>query len=150
MYTEKEYAEYQAMMETLYPKMFANPYGGFAIGQGWWTLVNTLCHEIQTHTDYYNRRRELLLETNPHNATVPDAVPQVTVAQIKEKLGGLRFYYDGGDEYIRGLVTMAEAVADRTCEECGRPGKQRDGGWIKTLCDEHEAERQTRMSVQHE
>jgi hypothetical protein len=69
------------------------------------------------------------------------------VEQIKEKFGGLRFYYSGGDEKIQGMVRMAEAWADRHCEECGKPGQKRSGGWIRTLCDEHEAERQARIKV---
>lgn len=71
-------------------------------------------------------------------------VQKVTVAQIKEKFGGLRFYYDGGDDYVSGLVDMAEAWANRTCETCGTLGSQRSGGWIRTLCDKHEAEYQER------
>jgi len=63
---------------------------------------------------------------------------------MKEKFGGLRFYYDGGDDEVSGMVRMAEAWAEHTCEECGAPGKSRDSGWIKTLCDHHEAERQQR------
>ena len=43
------------------------------------------------------------------------------------------------------MVRMAESWAANTCEECGHPGKMRNGGWIRTLCDEHEAERQARM-----
>jgi hypothetical protein len=30
------------------------------------------------------------------------------------------------------------------CEECGAPGKLRGGGWMRTLCDKHEEERQSR------
>jgi hypothetical protein len=146
MYTEQDYAEYVAMMETLYPQMFANPYGGFCVGSGWWPIISVLCHNIQLHIDQQNSRRKYLLENNPDHDRIPDEVPQVTAAQIKEKFGGLRFYYDGGDDYISGMVTMAEAMASRTCEECGKPGKQRDGGWIRTLCDEHEAERQEQMN----
>jgi hypothetical protein len=40
---------------------------------------------------------------------------------------------------------MAESWAAHSCETCGSPGKSREGGWIKTLCDEHEAERQLKM-----
>lgn len=64
----------------------------------------------------------------------------ITVQQIKEKFGGLRFYYSGGDEYISGLVDMAESWAGHTCETCGNSGKRRGGGWIRTLCDVHEDE----------
>ena len=68
---------------------------------------------------------------------VPDAIPQVTLDQVKEKFGTLRFYYTGGDEYISGMVTMAEAMSGVTCEECGDPGERRGGGWIYTACDLH-------------
>ena len=43
------------------------------------------------------------------------------------------------------MVRMAEAWADASCEECGAPGERRNGGWIKTLCDKHEEERQERL-----
>ena len=128
-----EFEKYDAFakhMEERFPKMFSGKYGGFACGKGWWPILEKLCSNIQHHIDWKNKQLEV--------------VPQVTVAQIKEKFGGLRFYYDGGDEQIRGMVQMAEAWADASCEECGSPGKRRDGGWIKTLCDHHEAERQQR------
>lgn len=73
-------------------------------------------------------------------------VPWVQVRQIKEKFGGLRFYYDGGDDTISGMVTMAEVWAGRVCETCGERGTQRSGGWIRTLCDKHEAEYQARAA----
>jgi hypothetical protein len=66
---------------------------------------------------------------------VPDAIPQVTLDQVKEKFGTLRFYYSGGDEYINGLVSMAESMSAITCETCGKPGTQTSGGWIKTICE---------------
>lgn len=68
---------------------------------------------------------------------VPDKVPQVVAAQVKEKFGTLRFYYDGGNSTIDGMVRMAEAMSSRTCEECGAPGKSTSGGWIRTLCETH-------------
>ena len=68
---------------------------------------------------------------------VPDSVPQVTLDQVKEKFGTLRFYYTGGDDYISGLVSMAESMSDITCETCGKPGTSTGGSWIKTACLEH-------------
>ena len=68
---------------------------------------------------------------------VPESIPQVTLDQIKEKFGTLRFYYSGGDEYISGLASMAESMSAVTCEECGNPGKTVGGGWLTTLCKEH-------------
>ena len=69
---------------------------------------------------------------------------EIQFAQIKEKFGGLRFYYNGGDEVIDNMVDSAEMTADKTCEMCGKPGEKRGGGWIKTLCDEHDAERKAK------
>jgi hypothetical protein len=40
------------------------------------------------------------------------------------------------------MITMAETWASVSCEECGAPGKRTSGGWIKTLCDFHIAERE--------
>lgn len=144
-YSEKEYDAFADSMKTKYPAMFSKPYGGFAVGTGWWTIIERLCANIQSHIDHKNSTREHLLKANPYGHKVPDAVEQVTVDQIKEKFGGLRFYYTGGDDYISGLVSMAESWAANSCEECGKPGTRRSGGWIRTLCDEHEAERQSKM-----
>jgi len=134
MYNENDYNTFAKHMEEKFPKMFANKYGGFAVGQGWWPILETLCDNIQHHIDWRNRESEV--------------VPQVVVEQIKEKFGGLRFYYQGGDEQIHGMVRMAESWAANCCEECGSPGTRRSGGWIRTLCDQHEAERQARIEEQ--
>lgn len=65
---------------------------------------------------------------------VPESIPQVTLDQVKEKFGTLRFYYSGGDDYIDGMVSLAESMTGVTCESCGNIGEQRGGGWIHTYC----------------
>ncbi len=137
MYSEEDYDAFAKKMEEKYPAMFANPYGGFAVGQGWWPIIEALCDQISHHVKWKNEQKE------KYNRG--QGCPPVTVAQIKEKFGGLRFYYDGGDDTVDGMVRMAESWAARHCEECGKPGESRSGGWIRTLCDEHEAERQAKM-----
>lgn len=144
-YTENEYNEFAKKMEERFPEMLGERYGGFAVGAGWWPIIEALCLQIDSYTKWRNNTREALLKDNPHKQKIPNEVPQVVVEQIKEKFGGLRFYYQGGDDFVRGLETMAELWASHTCEECGKPGTRRNGGWIRTLCDEHEAERQTKM-----
>jgi hypothetical protein len=62
---------------------------------------------------------------------------QVVAVQVKEKFGGLRFYYDGGDSYVEGLVAMAESMSYRTCDVCGNPGKTNNSGWISVRCEQH-------------
>ena len=130
----EEYEVFANKMETTYPKMFAGKYGGFAVGAGWWPIIETLCANIQSHIDWRVKQGQ--------------EIAQVEVSQIKEKFGGLRFYYSGGDDEISGMVRMAEAWADIACEECGGIGKRRDGGWIRTLCDKHEEEHQERKRNQ--
>lgn len=130
-----KYDEFATRMEDRFPKMFKEPYGGFAIGEGWWPIIESLCGHIQSHIDWWNRNHE----KHP-------VVEQVVVGQIKEKFGGLRFYYEGGDDQIRGMVTMAEAWAYRSCEECGAPGTSGGKGWIKTLCPIHRAEADARYA----
>lgn len=136
MYNEEEYDAFAKKMEETYPKMFSQPYGGFAVGAGWWPIIEALCGQIHHHVKWRQEQKEKYQRGK--------GCPDVIVAQIKEKFGGLRFYYDGGDDTVDGMVRMAESWAARTCEECGKPGKSRSGGWIKTLCDEHEAERKAR------
>lgn len=59
------------------------------------------------------------------------------VDQVKEKFGGLRFYIGSGSNEIFDRIAQAENDSNRTCEVCGAPGVSRRGGWIRTLCDEH-------------
>ncbi len=129
------YEVFAKKMEEKHPKMFSKSYGGFAVGKGWYPILELLCANIQSHIDWRNRESEV--------------VPQVVVEQIKEKFGGLRFYYQGGDEQVHGMVRMAEAWASIACEECGGIGKRRSGGWVRTLCDVHEAERNARIEQEN-
>jgi len=85
--------------------------------------------------EYKEKRRQELIDRYP--TAIPEPITQVTLDQVKEKFGTLRFYYSGGDDYIRGMVSMAESMSGVTCEECGKPGTQTPGGWIKTVCKEH-------------
>ena len=83
------------------------------------------------------RADEVLAKAVPDYRRVPPEKVQVVATQVKEKYGTLRFYYNRGDEFVSGLVAMAEAMSGVTCEICGTPGKPRGGRWIRTLCDEH-------------
>lgn len=62
----------------------------------------------------------------------------VTVDQIKEKYGSLRFYVSGPwDDQLQEMIDKAEDASAQICEICGKPGilMQRHG-WLKTLCAE--------------
>lgn len=129
-----------------YPKIFKNRDGsvmetcmawGFECDDGWFDVIDILCHEIQNHIDW---KSENITEEEKESL-------QVVADQVKEKFGTLCFYYHGGDDVIEGLVTMAESMTHRVCEGCGCPGEQRKGGWIKTLCDKCDDKWKTELGV---
>jgi hypothetical protein len=68
---------------------------------------------------------------------VPSPIPQVVASQVKEKFGGLRFYHNGGDDYIDGMISLAEHLSSRICEVCGKMNEEvvcTGRGWISTRC----------------
>lgn len=115
-----------------YPRVFLNgrPRCGMAVGKGWEPLVRQLLQHVEN----------LLPERH-----------EFKVEQVKEKFGGLRFYFSPGDipkescQEIEKLVDHAENLSFMTCEACGKPGAKDSGevrlGWIKVLCEEHIEER---------
>ena len=116
-----------------YPKIFqdykGNP-GGVNwkdIPDGWVPVIDTLCKSIQHYIDntskWNNEEKKFI---NP---------PQVVCSQMKEKYGGLRFYTDGHDDIVEGMIHMAEVMCDNICQDCGT---DKDLGttsqYIMTIC----------------
>ena len=91
--------------------------GFFAIGPGWYGLVKELIEKAIAAG--WDRQ----------------------ICQVKEKFGGLRFYINSAPDEVRALIKEAENKSYEICEVCGEPGEMRHGGWIVTLCDKHNAER---------
>ena len=107
---------------------------GIDTGDGWYNLLDTLCGQIAWHVEHNLNKDE------------DSEVINVEAVQVKEKFGTLRFYYGGGNEFINGLVWMAESFSERICEECGAPGTPNDSGWIKTLCSSCRVKREEVVS----
>jgi len=105
-----------------------------SIGDGWYNLIDELLAQIQHHLDWTNGEGEFEFNKKYQKPGF-ESIQQVEAAQIKEKFGGLRFYYIGGDDHIDGMIRLAEGLSFRTCEECGSPGTQNEGPWIRTFCD---------------
>ena len=119
-----------------YPKIFKD-YGadvsvsnmcfGMECRSGWGTLIDVLCQKIQ-------HRIDSITIVYPAWSDDEKAL-QVVASQIKEKFGGLRFYYSGGDDTIGGMVQMAESLSYKICERCGDGGKTiSSNGWYSTRC----------------
>ena len=130
--------ELDSLLCEKYPKMMVNRNKpmqetcmcwGFECGDGWFNILDQLMGNIQHHIDWKNRKEEV--------------VAQVTLDQVKEKFGTLRFYYSGGDDAIDGMVRMAESMSGVTCEECSAPAQTHGPGWIRTICEPCEIKRET-------
>jgi hypothetical protein len=138
---------------------------GFECGDGWYMLLDELMAEIQNRIGNvdrnnknvykYNWMRKLVYKLQVRtsakqkilralgdwlykNAPRKNLIPMtMQIDQIKEKFGGLRFYYSGGDEAICGMVNLAESLSYKICEDCGSTkdiGYTK--GWITTMCKE--------------
>ncbi len=101
---------------------------GIECADGWYKILDMLCYQLQFNTDHNN-------------------YPQVEATQVKEKYGGLRFYYtaipqkddkwvEGHYGAIDGIVSFAEYLSEETCEICGTmENVSQTKGWITTLCE---------------
>jgi hypothetical protein len=91
---------------------------GFEVGDGWYWLLNTLMGTI-------------------HSYCKDNGKPYPNITQIKEKFSGLRFYYNGGDDMIDGMVWLAESQSYYICETCGTTiNVGRTSGWMTTICED--------------
>lgn len=107
-------AQYKALM-----KRHARILRPIECDAGWVRLIQALCDELQYATDHMG-------------------APQVQTQQVKEKFGGLRFYTGDVNHYQSGLIDMTRAMANKTCEQCGRPGSiWVSGGYFHAACEQH-------------
>jgi len=89
---------------------------------GWYGIIKSMCSAISAHIK---------------NSKVPI---DFKFTQVKEKFGTLRVYTEGADDFIDGVVDMAEQMSSVTCEVTGNPGQMcRSGGWYRTLSREQAA-----------
>jgi hypothetical protein len=114
-----------------YPKIF-EPYNGnpnginwHGVPEGWLPIIDKLCVCIQSYIDNH-------VSYTKDGRYKP---AQIRCSQMKEKFGGLRFYTDGHDEVIEGMIKMAEHLCDNTCQDCGsEEDLGMTTGWISVLC----------------
>jgi len=91
----------------------------FECDDGWLSLIDCLCNLIMCHC-------------NNEKINPPLAI------QVKEKLGGLRFYINNcQDTTIYNYIMFAEEMSFHICEICGTTNNVStlDKGRITTLCD---------------
>jgi hypothetical protein len=101
-------------------------YFGFECGDGWYKLLERLIIDLK--------------EVAPKG---------FEVCQVKEKYGALRFYVSGSTETTDHLIQLAEAASQKICERCGKRGKTRGTGWLVTLCNTCQKEREEKKKNDH-
>lgn len=145
--------------EEKYPLLFRNkderePINLFGIEcrSGWKSLLNnafqlmygTYKHELRTY-QYWTAQQasestsqqKINDNQNIYANKLIEAESQLPIiAQIKEKFGTLRLYCDNVNDYVRGIIDLAEAMSAETCEVCGSRGNCVGGKWVQTLCRE--------------
>jgi hypothetical protein len=107
-----------------YPKLFKHLQPNeIACKDGWIYLIDKLSAIIENEINYLPK----------------DIQTEIYVVQIKQKLGGLRFYMNQYTDTITGAINLAEHMSYSICEICGKcsasPKSIRH--YITTLCDEH-------------
>jgi hypothetical protein len=114
-----------------YPKIFQDYEGNpgrsnwHGVPKGWLPIIDKLCGCIQDYIDFHVS----YTKAGQYKPT------QVTCFQMKEKFGGLRFYTNGHDEVVEGMIKMAEHLCDNTCDQCGtEEDLGMTSGWISVLC----------------
>lgn len=89
---------------------------------GWHGIIRSMCSVISAHIK---------------NSDTPI---DFKFSQVKEKFGTLRVYTEGSDDFIAGVIDMAEQMSSVTCEVTGFPGQMcKKGGWYRTLSREQAA-----------
>ena len=128
---------------------------GLDCGDGWFTIIDTLCglltskyDQAKERYDYrakvgvggilYGTRTVTQEDLDEAKAKLDEETLKVPIAsQIKEKFGGLRFYVQAATPEHYNYISFAESMSYRTCEECGSPGQTYHQGWYRTLCNTH-------------
>jgi hypothetical protein len=104
---------------------------GVECGDGWFAIIERLSHALENEIEGLIARGV-------------DEMLWPRVAQIKEKLGGLRFYVNGHiSDQLRLQILQAvddEGESYRTCELRGAAGRLREGSPLRTYCDNCDAE----------
>lgn len=127
-----------------YPELFVNKNKtpmescmafGIECNIGWYDIISSVCYQIKQHGKNIAERIAARNKYEKENDKSDLEYIPVEFDQIKEKFGGLRIYYSGGDDYVDGIISMAEEMSYKICERCGCPGTPNKQGWIITLCD---------------
>lgn len=130
----KDYSDPLDKLIQEFPAVFQNLDNSseYSLPIGWYNILYNLCEEL---TPILIEERSKIAEDSEQ--------PLFSVLQIKEKFGGLRFYYMMNTENrelynkIQRLIDIAEDKSYDTCQITGKPGTLCKKGWhFMTLSEE--------------
>ena len=83
---------------------------------------------------WYNLLRNLSLEL--YEALDKEEIEDISILQIKEKFGTLRYYASCTSNKAEDIIQKYEDLSGDTCEDCGNVGDiaKQSGGWVRTIC----------------
>ena len=137
--------ELQNQLFEKYPNLFANKDKtpmqspmcfGIEVSDGWYELLASVCWRISQHERNIEDNKRVFKDQPEKIKEELEYFP-VKFDQVKEKYGGLRLYFSGGDSYVEGVIGMAEEYSYKICEVCGNKGEPNKQGWIATRCEAH-------------
>lgn len=118
--------DFSHYLKANYPDLFKQKTIGIWCPQGWTQLVDGLCKYLVA------------------------IKADISIIQIKEKFGTLRFYYRinpktnqlgsidkaqlDKETRIAHVFEFTEYLSSTLCRNDGQPGTQHASGWLKTLC----------------
>ena len=121
---------------------------GISTGDGWYRILDGVCFLIQqrVNTPFENIKLYEKWLSEETDETKTDRLKEqieeerkkiisVQFVQVKEKFGTLRIYHNSDDDFVGGVISMAECMSSVTCESCGDKGELVTKGWYHTLCD---------------
>ena len=119
--SKKLYDRFRMFQRKQNPRM-PFPMFGFECGDGWFDLLWRLCEDLEKLENEIIKKMKI---EDRANALLLDEEGVIKVAQVKEKFGTLRFYLDASNDEMEKRIGQAENETEKTCEECGKPGKMR-------------------------
>ena len=117
-----KYEDFGKYLADTYINIFSKPLW-VECNEGWFTIIHELSKQVNEAAEKYPRG-------------------SISVVQIKEKFGGLRYYLnyenmsDENIQKIEDLVRVAENKSISCCEDCGEPAELCSPRkyWMKTIC----------------
>ena len=126
----RDHMEMYNHLKENHPVLYGNI--GFECGTGWWLIL----HDMATWIEF---------QVEKNGFEMPE------MQQIKEKFGGLRYYYQGNQiddrkaGRLSGYIEAMENKASETCEICGEKAEIKvKNGWYRCQCEPCEANAEDR------